>query len=380
MIGLFLASSAFALTLDEAVHRAAEVNPDAVVAELQAQQAHLDAKEQWFGIGLTPELRVSHTWAGASSSTTGALSAKLDVLDPPAYLNAAEHSALATGADWTAKATTLDAQYATAALYYSALAAQASVDAAKQGEAFAKATSDATAARVGAGLESELVGKSAQIGLLQAQAETARAEADLAVARARLSRALEQPVDDLAPADPPALPEPSADSPWLKAYESSVKAAKLAHGQRVAELFPTGNIVASSDLPGLDTWALTVNGTWTFDGLAGPFLRLKSAAIDEKIAKVQYDALKRDYDLGIVSANELARAAAKKAEVGRGREKLADESLQVGQARLAVGLASSLEVLRLQDEAVSARADRVAAELEEALARLEARRLSGVSW
>ncbi|MDP2312098.1 MAG: TolC family protein [Pseudomonadota bacterium] len=376
-----LASAAHALTLDEAVRRAAEVNPDAVVAELEWRQARLDAAEEWTGLGPTPSFSASRRIAGGASADSDSLRVSLDVLDPTRWLDAGSASAVARAAGHSSDATTLDAQYAAATLFYTVIAAEAGLAAAQEGERYAEATAQATAARVTAGLESELAGRSARLGLLEAQAVTAQSEADVAIARASLVRALQQDVGAVEAA-PGALdlPDAATGSPWIDAADAELAAAKWSHASAIAGIFPTGSIAADSTLGTLPDWTLTLGVTWEFDGLAGPFLRARRAALEQQIEVVQLDALQRDLSLGLTTAREQARAADRVAEAARAREELADESLQVGQTRLSVGLASSLEVLRLQDDAAKARADHVQAELDAVTARLEARRVAGIGW
>lgn len=376
---LLTVSLAHALTLQEAVERAAEVNPDAVVAELFAQQARLDATEAWAGLGVTPSMSASRRFGAGTVSDATSVGLSVGVLDPPAWFGALRESAQLREARQVAAATTLDAQYAAATLYYSLIAAEAALAAAREGERFATATAEATAARVTAGLESELASRSARLGLLQAQAITAQAEADVAIARASLARALHQDVDAVRVPAPLELPD-GGRSPWLDASETQLSVAKLEHAQAIAALFPTGTLQATSSFATLNAWTLTLGVSWQFEGIVAPFLRARRAAVEQDIAAVELDAAERDYALFAFNARERARAAGRVAEAARAREALADESLAVGQARLSVGLASSLEVLRLQDEAAQARADRVASELAEATARLEARRVAGVSW
>lgn len=378
---LLLFSAAHALTLDETVRRAAEVDPLAVVAELTARQSRLDAAEAWVQLGPTPSFSASRRFAAGTTADTNALQVSLDVLDPVAWLDSGSASALARSMQHEAVATSLDAQYAAATLFYTVLAAEAALAAAQEGERFAQATTDATAARVTAGLESELAGRSARLGLLEAQARTAQAEADVAIARAALSRALQQDVDALeAPSSALAIPDDTSDSPWIDAARAQLSVAKWDHASAIAGIFPTGTVAANSTLGTIEDWSLTLGMTWEFDGLAGPFLRARRAALEQKIEVVQLDAVERDLALGLTTAREQARAADRVAEAARAREELADESLKVGQTRLSVGLASSLEVLRLQDDAADARADRVNAELDAATARLEARRVAGQGW
>jgi outer membrane protein TolC len=154
----------------------------------------------------------------------------------------------------------------------------------------------------------------------------------------------------------------------------------------VAALFPAGTAWISA--PFADggvwsapaPWAAGLGLSWTFDGLAGPFLRLRQATVGVDSAEVSRDGLERDLRLGIAVAREAAAASATVAAAARAREAVAEDALQIGYARLDVGLGNPLEILRLQDEAAQARAERVTAELDAALAALEARRLAGVPW
>jgi outer membrane protein TolC len=381
---MLLVPFAQALTLQEAVTRAGERDPSAVVAELAWRQAQLDSVETWAGLGPGPTITASRTWAADTRSDSLDFSTQIASLSPGDWFDAGEQAAQARGSRWTATATRLDAQYAAATLYYGVFAAEAALTAARQGEEAAAATRRATDARVAAGLESQLVGRSAELGLLQAQATTAQAEAALEVARARLSRAIEAELDTLEPPPAPQLPADGGASPWLEAQAAEVTAARLEHGQRIAELFPSAGLSASTPLDspagGQSGWVVTLGASWQFDGVIGPFVRERSSALALKAARVQYEGLRLDLDLGQRSARAQARAAGRVAEAAQARESLAAEALKVGQTRLDVGLASSLEVLRLQDELARARSDRVAAEFGAASSILEARRLAGAGF
>ena len=175
-------------------------------------------------------------------------------------------------------------------------------------------------------------------------------------------------------------PTEAGRSPWLLAADASVDAAKWQVGQRWAELLPVGEVSANSSLATLNTWSITLGVSWSWDGVVGPYLDARSAMLAKKVAEIELDALERDLALQLDISRSQARAASRVAEAARARQELAEASVEVGTARLSVGLASSLQVLRLQDDASRARADRVAAELDEILARLEARRVAGMGW
>lgn len=378
---MLLVASALALTLEEAVRRAAEVDPSVVIAAASLERARLDTVGSLGAVVGTPTAYLARTGSDGDGSTTGSVTLTSPVLDPATPFALGARLADQRGARFALDATTLDAQYVVAELYYAVLSAEAALDAARQGEELASATARASQARVAAGMDSELVGKSAQLGLLAAQAEQARAEAGVAIARARLEHALRQPVDDLEVPPLPELPAEPGRSPWLEVYVQNLVAARYTHGQRLAELLPYGGITASTTL--LDdepSWSLTLSATWSFDGLWGPVVRARQAAIDRDIARLRLDALERELELGLREARARALAADRVYEAARAREELAADALRIGTTRLEVGLSSTLEVLRLQDEAAGARAERVAAELERAVARLAARRIAGLTW
>lgn len=373
-------ATALALTLEEAVRRAAEVDPDVVIAAASWERERLDTVSAVGAVVGTPTVYLSRT-GGAPPSDYGSLTLSSPLLDPANPFVIGGQLADQRGQRAAYEATTLDAQYAAAALYYAVLSAEAAVDAARQGEELATATARASQARVAAGMDSELVGKSAQLGLLAAQAERARAEAGLEIARARLEHALRMGVDDLAVPPLPELPAEAGRSPWLEVYVQEVVAARQLRGQRLAELLPYGGITATyADFIGDPAWGLTLSATWAWDGVVGPAVRVRQAAIDRDVAEVRLDAFERELALGLREARARALAADRVFEAAQAREELAADALRIGTTRLEVGLSSTLEVLRLQDEAGGARADRVAADLERALARLDARRIAGLSW
>ena len=379
---MLLLGSAWAISLDEAVARAAELDASAVVATLTWRQAQLDAAERWSGVGLTPSLAWQSRQSGAPTVETTSFNLSVGALAPSAWFDAAEQSAQAAAARFTADGTTLDAQYAAAVLYHGVVSAEAALAAAEEGQAAAGATLDAVRARVAAGLDSELVGKSAEAAVLVAKADRARADAGVTVSRLQLARALQLSAADLGSVALPAaldLPGESSASPFLGAARANLAAARWEHGQDIAGLLPSGSLTATTPLDPV-AWQVTLGATWTFDGLAGPFLRERNSALAVKIAGVQLDALERDLGLAIESARAQARAAREVLVAARAREELAEVALQVGQLRLTAGLASTLEVLLLQEQLASARADRVASELAEAVAVLEARRAAGLGW
>lgn len=377
---LLFFSTAQALTLQAAVDRAATVDPDAIVAALDARRAGLDAAEAYASLGLTPRLAVSRTWSGGAATETSSFGVDVGVLDASAWLNGAQRSAEAAAAKYAAQGTSLDAQYAAALLFVSAVESERALEAKRATESAAVGTAEAVRVRVSAGLESALAGSSADAAVLVARAERLRAEAERRIARVRLSRALEmENLGDLVVPEPLALPEAVGASPWIDVATQDVRASRWSHYEDFAAFLPTGGLSAQRpfDVP---TWSITLSATWQLPGVVGPFLQERRSALGVRIAETQLEALKRDLAAELEAAVESARAAHEVLAAHQAREALSEEALTIGRVRLSAGLASSLELLRLQDELASSRAARVAAELEEQAAILEARRVAGVPW
>lgn len=377
---LWLVGSALALTLNEAVQRAESVSPEAIIAALQAKQARLDAVESWVQLGVSPSVTVSRTWVGGASADRANFTVSSDALNPGAWFDATHRSAQARAATWLASGAQLDAQYAVALLYYGVVSTQAALSASEADEVLAAGTQAAVAARVGAGLDSQLVGKQAEAALLSARAQRQQAAANLVVSRLQLARALQlDQVGEVGVAPTLDLPEAASTSPYLSAAKAELSAARLDHAQDLARLLPSGSISAGTPLDPLD-WSVTLGATWTLDGIVGPVVRERTTALQVQVAEVQLDALERDVQLGIAVASAQAEAAVGVAGAAAARESLAAEALKVGQVRLGAGLASGIEVLLLQAELAQARADAVANEFVAAAAVLEARRLAGIRW
>lgn len=382
---LSLCLPAAAMTLEEAVQRAATIDPAAVIAASNERIAALAATEAWAGLGLSPS--ASYSRRLQAGVWTGGLSwqVSLGALDPAAWFNAAQQGAQRDSAVAQAEAARLDAQYAAALLYYDAIAAQGYLDAARADLTSATGIAEVTQARLKAGLESDLAARAAELERLRAQAAVAQAESGLRIARARLQRALQADPGDLTPPGLPAFPGDERRSPWLDSAAAEVRAARSGQQERVAAIFPAGFLNVSSGsttTAGAATgvWSLNVGLSWTLDGVVNPFLRAREADLERRIAEVSYDNLKLDLDLGLTEARARADAARVQVDAARAREALAAESLAIGQARQQAGLSNALELLRLQDDLLLARADRVQAEHAEALAILSARRLAGLGW
>ncbi len=381
---LVSATPAGALTLDEAVARAAEVNPHAVVAELEARARATRAHRRWTTVLPDLGLRQTRTLVPAPASPTveRELRATWDIFDGPEWLEASRDGADAEGQRAAATATRLDAQYAAAALYFEALAAEGRVTAARTSAQVAESTLSTTRTQAQAGVTDELTYRSAELGAIAAKAALAQAEADVVITRATLERALQEPLEGpLTPNAPLHLPEDELRSPWLDAQRASVRAAHLDTLTAWAEVLPTASLRATRPIGVVaDTWTTELQLRWDLDGGVAPFLEAREKSLARQAREVELDALERDLRLGVRVARERAGAANIVAEAARAREQLADSSVTLAQTRLAAGVARPLEVLRLQDDAATARLQRVDAERDAALATLEARRLAGVPW
>ena len=398
LAGWLAATPAWALDLDETVGRAAELDPDAVVAGLAEEAARADSLAAWSEVGLTP--RLATRWdRGQITRRDPTIRASLGLLDPSAWAQARLGGADAARAGKVAAATSLDAQYAAAALYVEAVAAEDSVQLATELERVAVTTRDAVRIRASAGVDDTLAARSAEVAALEAQARTARARASRLATRARLARALQRDLPDTEPLAPTGLTTASASgggvaegggppsapsSPWEAVAQADLDVARAAVGAAWTEVLPGADLRAEHaiDLDGLPDpgWNVSVRATWQLPGFVGGFAHLRARQLERRIAEVQLEGLRRDLDRDrAVVATDLEASAAE-ADLGRARESLAASALQLAQTRLAAGIAAPLDVLRLQDDLARAQRTRVEAERNLALARLELRRLNGTSW
>lgn len=375
---ILLAACAFALTLDEAVSKAREVNPYAVAADLEWRRLRMEAAGTWSLLTITPEISIERRWGGGITSDQGEMKVTANVLNVPGWFDALEQSAQARSSRHVSDATALDAQYAAAVLYFEALAAEGMLKASREFVTESGRTLDATKARVQAGLDSELMLRTAEVQALEAATALQRAESGVRNSRARLSRAIEEEVDTLVPVRVAPPPDQPARSPWIDAQREQTAAARMEHAQLWSELLPTAAIVAEAPL-GVDAWTVSLQGTWTIDGIE-PILRARATALAVKQSEVLVRGLQLDHDLWMDTGREDARSLAEAVKSAEARVDLSIQALQVGQARLIVGLIDTLDVIKLQEDVVDARVDRITAELEEAYAVLESRRVAGTPW
>ena len=375
---LWVAAS-HALTLAEAVQRAGEIDPAALSATWVAEQDRLSAAEGWARLGVTPELKVSRTLS--SGAVAGKSEVRVDVgaLDASAWFDAARLGSDAAVDRYAAAATRLDAQYAAAQLFLAARAAEDALEQRKSEEAAARGVADVVSKRVAAGVDSALVGRSAEAAALVAKSRRIRAEAEVASARRRLSRALEtEDLGALTAPDPLTLPEAgTSESPWLAAEKARGQSAKLDHARAIAAWLPVGGLRLSTplDLPGL---SVTASLTWSLDGVVNPFLEERRTALAVRIADTQYAALKADLARDVDVAVTQARAADEALAADRSRAALAAEALAAGEQALSAGVVSTIELLRLQDDLSAAQVAMVASDLEACTATLDARHAAGL--
>lgn len=372
------AQAAFAIDLSATLTRAAEVDPTVVIASLNRKVAAADTSESWTTVLPTP------SWSTriplSEAPRTSSVDVDLNLFAPQDWLDISQKYAITRSTRYAIDATRLDVEHAAANLYYTAMAADAAVAAAEESMALADATVAATRARRDAGLDSDLSLKAAEIGALNAKATLVAARSDRTQALALLSRALQQEVDAVSVEAAPALPSDPGRSPWMDVAEADIDAARRGYYEELAGFLPTAGLGATTSITaaGASAWVVAIQAQWTLDGVLGPWFRARQGAYITQIAEVERDALEDDLAVAARVAREQARVALELAEVARAREALADEALAVGRSRLSAGLESTIDVLRLQDDAAAARSDTVAAELAAAVAVLEVRRLGGL--
>lgn len=378
LLALLAFPTASALTLPEAVSRAAEVDPDSIIAALSARSSASQGVEAWADLGVTPSVSLSQTFGAVASSR---LSVNVGLLNPPAWFDALAVGSATTGARASAEATARDAKYAVAVMWYQAFAADEAEELAQTSLSEARGTADAAEARLRAGLASELDAKAARLGVLDAQAALASAQSTRFIALAALSSALQMDVVKVDAVEAPVMPTETGVSPWIRVYEASVQEARWYEASSIAALFPTAGLSAQTTLfpaAPTNTWAVSLNATWSFSGIVSPFLDVQQAHLDRRIAEVQLDQARREDSLALAIARAQVDAARARTSAAQDGEKLAAETVAVGRARLGAGLISTLDVLKLQEQQAQARVKRVSAELDLALAVLDSRRLVGL--
>lgn len=366
------------MTLPEALDRAAEVDPDSIIAVLQSRKESAQTAEAYANLGFTPRVSVSQTFGSTPSSD---LSVSVSLLDPPAWLSAFAQGANSQAARANADALARDTRYGVAVMWFQAFAAEEAEDLAQSSLSEARGTADAAEARLRAGLTSELDAKAARLGVLNAQATLASAQSSRFIALARLSSALQTEVIQVDAPRPPEMPDGTGTSPWIAVYEANVRQARWDEAAAWASLFPTASLSGTRSLLPVSNsaaWAITLSASWSFSGVLAPFLNVQEAHIDRKIAEVQLEQRKRIDALDVSIARAQVDAARARRSAAVDGEKLAAETVVVGKARLGAGLISTLDVLKLQEQEAQARVQRVGAELDLALAVLDSRRLSGL--
>lgn len=375
---LLLSLPAHALTLPEAIDRAASVDPGSVIAALAAQKEASQSTEAWARVGLTPSLGFSTSLAPAGAGSL-ALSTSVDLLNPPAWFDALGQASNAAGARVIADATARDARYAVAALWFQAFAAEEAEALAQTSLSEAHGTADAAEARLRAGLASELDAKAARLGVLNAQAALASAQSARFIALARLSSALQVDIARVEPPPAPVAPDRTGESPWVDAYRQNIQQARWAEAGAIAALFPTARLSADTALlPGPADWTVSLSASWSFSGVLAPFLNVHQTHLDRRIAEVQLEQQLRADHLALEVARAQVDAARARRSAAVDGERLAGETVAVGRARLGAGLISTLDMLKLQEQEAQARVQRVGAELDLALAVLDTRRVSGL--
>lgn len=382
MLSLFLLiPAAHALTLEQALSRAAEVDPGSIIANLSARKESSQSAEAWANVGLTPSMSLTQPLK-PTASASASLSMSVDLLNPPAWFNALAQGSNAAQAWVIADATARDARYAVAAMWFQAFAAEEAEDLAQTSLSEARGTSDAAEARLRAGLASELDAKAARLGVLNAQAALASAQSARFIALARLSSALQVDVPKVEATAAPVSPDTTGESPWIEAYVMNVQQARWAEASSIAALFPTARLSASTPLlPGMVTnsWTVALTASWSFSGVLSPILNVQQAHLDRKVTEVQLEQQRRTDSLYLEIAHAQVDAAKARRSAAVDGERLAGETVAVGRARLGAGLISTLDMLKLQEQEAQARVQRVSAELDLALAVLDTRRLSGLA-
>ncbi|MGD8496364.1 MAG: TolC family protein [Gemmatimonadales bacterium] len=317
-----------------------------------------------------------------------------NLLDPTAWAGRSAAGSRAEAAGWEEAWSRDRTTFATRALYFAAVGADAALEVAEAEEAAARATRDLFRRRREAGLLTDADVLSAEAELRSAEARRLGARRDRDRAREDLALQLGWDVDRVpVPVDTLGAPPPSAGAP-----------AALPAGSSVAPRADLRALAAASDAAGADAtragvsflprvegfagwqshadrafgvdgsdWTVGVALRWTvFSGL-GRFAARRRAVEAREIARIrQADAL-RTARAEVVQARRDVSASWSGLEATRAAASAADEARQLMTRRFEEGLATPADLLQAEARAAEARGREVQALVtyNVALARLD---------
>jgi len=395
------------MTLSDAVRRALSVQP-AVVQARGAQRNAAAAQRSAAGAFL-PTLSAGGSSNDASSNRfnsatgqivnvptstaySGSLSLSVDLFDGlRRFANRNAASATRDAADAGFANQRYQVTAATAQLFFAALAnedlvrvARAQVDRAKEELQISLNKFQAGSATRSDTLTSTVDYGTAQLALLQAQA-------NLATAQANLGRqvGLDQPVRAAPDSLFPAMPDTSglraealASSPQVQQAEAQARAARSMVSVAHAEYWPTISLGYSNGYTGLDApwsttqsyvnnWTLRFSVSWTlFNGFSREADQV-SASVQRDIAEAQAGDARRQINAQFTQ--QVAAMLTANAQIGIAAANVAAaaEALRVQQERYRLGAATLLDVLTAEANLTQASVNQVQARYDYLVARAQ---------
>jgi outer membrane protein len=396
------------VTLDQAVDLALQTQPAVIQAEGNLDVAHANQRAALgnFLPSINANSSVSQNSsnrfnsatqqivsAPPSTSYSGGLSASLTLFNGFARI-AQRRSANATAASADASLTSQKFQVIlqTKQAFFNALAAVDLVSAAQtqleRAQRQLQVSKDKLAA--GSGIRSDTLSATVDVGnaelaLLNAKAQQATAEANLArlIGVEGSVRATGQPaLPDLSTLDTAALRQEAVSaSPTVQAAEAQARAAGAAVAVTRAQYFPSltasyrqswaGTQTSSGIIPNPVNWPGTLNNTWSLSlGLSWPLFNgftreanMTQSTAARDLAVAQAADARRQANANFTQQLAGLEAAAQQVTIAQASRAAADENLRVQQERYRLGAATIVDVLTAESSLAQAEVSLVQARL-----------------
>ena len=407
-------SVAMEVTLDDAVHRALEVQPAMVQARGERRRAGAAERTAHGAFLPTVDVNATRTQSSANrfnretnqivsggasnKSYSGGLSLGLDLFDGFrrfASLRAASASSSAADASLVNERFLVTLQ--TAQLFYDALAREELVAVAQAQVRRAAQQFDISVHLLRAGSATRSDSLRARVELGNARLALLQAEADLATARGNLGRqiGLDRPVratpDSTFPEPPDTTTlreEALRTAPVVIQSEAQANASRARVALARAQYWPTLSATYSNGLSGLEApwtrfdsyvnnWSLRLTVTWPlFDGFAREQAQV-DAGVARDLAEAQAVDARRQVNAQLTQQLAALRTARDQIDIARENVAAATEDLRVLQERYRLGASTILDLLTSQANLTQAETNLVQARFNYLIARAQVEALVG---
>ncbi len=309
-----------------------------------------------------------------TNQVTAAFQLGVPILDASAWATFLSSEAIAEAAHHRVDAAWLDAEATVVVLWYRLVAARQLIVAAEQTLATARQLLDDTAARVEAGTAPELERLRAEAALRQAERALAEARVDAVLTARDLENAtFVTPSDQTVELEDDLRPEPPLETflrgrgghPLVCAAAADVRAAQRSLDAAWLTLVPALTGIFDQRLtnaPGFaDTglWMINLTLSWQIDFARPGLVAARGAATEQ--ARVQQLEIEQAVETRIYAAWHRVRAERAQVAAAAAEVALQERALQDARARLAVGVATQLDVLTAQRDLFRAQVSHIAA-------------------